>query len=120
MCKKTRGRRSCDIPYTSTQILTFDCRFQEIAVQYKNLHNTRKLLVEKSRTFSAHSAASPQAVVLANRLQGYYYNSVLQGRMSLLCRKDLGKNISYYSGTHLCEAKFSVCYCVTLHIIVFC
>lgn len=36
--------------------------------------------------------------------------------MSLLCRKDLGE--TYYSDTHLCEAKFSICKYVRLHITV--
>lgn len=39
--KKTE-RGSCDILYTSTRTLTFDFRSQEIAVQSKKLHNTRK------------------------------------------------------------------------------
>lgn len=100
MYKKTRRRESCDTSYGSTRILTFDCRFQEIGVQCKNLHSTRKLHVREV-IFSAHSAAGPQAAVLANSLQGYYYSSVLQGRMSLLCRKALRGNISYYSDTHI-------------------
>lgn len=107
ICKKTKGRGSCDILYTSTRILTFDCRFQEIAVQSKNLHNTRKLHIREVVHF-LHT----QQQALRQQFQQIVFKditTILCSRAECHCCAGRIWGETYYSDTHLCEAKFSVC-----------